>query len=182
MSECEEDYLDTLKNAVARFYKNDYESLKAQTYELTIAFKIAHYLSMSLIDCEYQIDFEYARMIIDGVYTHKRIHIGERHTENIRPDIIFHKRTLLADNEAIEHNRFAVELKIKDQAGDLQKMRLIVNDLHYKVGYCISNLQPHSFWIYEVRPYDDKYQLHKFAWDGIDDLSEKCSIRRFRRV
>lgn len=122
--------------ALAEFYYNDVELIRLGVSEMTIQFRIAKYLS-NLIEpkCNLRIDCEYNR----NMYNIKKIN-----EDNVRPDIICHKRN------SDECNLFVIELKKEDPNTDLEKIKKYVNNptYAYKYGYCISNITENDFNVY----------------------------------
>ena len=127
-------YLNCIKNALAKFYRNDITLLDSnrKTHEQTVSFRLAHYLSERLeiqdlglfVDCEYHGDKNNPRF-------RKEIAVNGQ-TERIRPDIIYHNR--------YRDNKFCVEVKLGSPRSDILKVKTFMQAYDYKEGYCLCNV------------------------------------------
>lgn len=124
-------YIDTIKQALEKFYKNDSSLLARQgKIEKSISFRIGHYLSEIIesengglfIDCEFERNGDDLKKIcINGM------------PKEVRPDIICHDRDRV--------NHFIIEIKLGSPGKDLKKIQNMMKGLNYDFGYVISNMK-----------------------------------------
>ncbi len=154
-------HIDTIKQALEKFYQNDSSLLERQgKIEKSISVRIGHYLSEIIesendglfIDCEFERNGDDLKEIcINGM------------SKKVRPDIICHDRGCL--------NCFIVEIKLGSPGKDLKKVPDMMAELGYSFGYVISNMKNKSrtVVIYEYKlnnlelcPDGEK---HKYKYD-----------------
>ncbi|MFP4029522.1 MAG: hypothetical protein ACLFWL_17190 [Candidatus Brocadiia bacterium] len=106
-----EEVKQLVREAIEEFWARDPELFTWDTAEWSMAHRLAVYLEQQFPDC-WDVDCEYNRQGKDG--TSKPNSDGQ----NIRPDIILHKR----GKTQPEDNLLVVELK-KEESGDAEKAK-----------------------------------------------------------
>lgn len=165
-------YIDTIKQALEKFYKNDSSLLARQgKIEKSISVRIGHYLSEIIesennglfIDCEFERNGDDLKEIcINGM------------SKKVRPDIICHDRGC--------SNCFIVEIKLESPGKDLKKIQDMMKGLNYDFGYVISNMKNkgRTVVIYEYRL--DSLELysngekHKYKYDTDSGILSELHI------
>ena len=118
-----------IKKCIDEFYLNESDLLKRENYEVTISSKFAQYLFMEFP--KYDVDCEYNKHISGE----KRV---EELNQNIRPDIVIHKRG------TDENNLVYIEIKTEhnrdSRTQDYDKIRAMTKqdgDYKYQLGVFI---------------------------------------------
>jgi len=118
-----------IKKCIDEFYLNESDLLKRENYEVTISSKFAQYLFMAFP--KYDVDCEYNKHI-NG---EKRV---EELNQNIRPDIVIHKRG--TDENNLVYIEIKTEHNTDSRTQDYDKIRAMTKqdgDYKYQLGVFI---------------------------------------------
>lgn len=164
-------YLESIKRALTNFYMKDIMLFSTSMHEMTFCFRIAKYLSEQLenttdnktIDCEYH----------SSPNGHKNISVNGK-DRDIRPDIIFHKRSKYGEPQ--DNNVFVLEVKIKSPGDDIKKVQATLSRWNYKQGFCICNVGKKYITVIEVvkgkEPIKHRYRIYDCGFENVR-LEEK---------
>ena len=146
----EELYEYVLIAALERIYQQDEDLITAgcrldssrstehRHHERTFTARLGYYLALLLetddrkVDCEYFYDY--------AGEEHNRKKVAGR---EVIPDIIYHVR-----GSDRTKNYFCIEAKWNNVGKDRSKVRKIIDEFHYKIGFCIYNIRPNSVSMY----------------------------------
>ena len=134
-------YLSVIKECMDQVYREIPNLINQRDrkigHEQSISSRLGYYLSNALKDkTGYYIDLEY-----NNDYGKKGDMKRNSKGKEVRPDIIFHDRK--------KNNLFVIEMKKDNVSDDREKVPdyMQKDTQHYKEGYCIYDLEEHSYII-----------------------------------
>ena len=122
--------LDEIKRrilqCVEKFYKNDFDLLERNNYEVTISCKFAQYLFVEFK--EFDVDCEYDKHIDQEKYNSEL-------NKNIRPDILIHKRG--SDKKNLVYIEIKTDHNRDSRTFDIEKIKSVTkqdSEFKYRLG------------------------------------------------